>query len=483
VGRSGSLRRSEGGRPHSSRRFGHAALVALIISLITSCAAAEEESGTAGATTVPSTARTTIAPTTPTTETAEPIPYVRWDRLPVQESLQGGFFNAAAVTPDGLIAVGGTSDGYNGRTTPSVWLSADGREWTRISSPAFELEDETPTGAILDVVITPTRIVAVGYEGSEPLEVDAMVWISDDGTEWSRVMEDDFGGPGIQAMKAVAVIDGVLVATGADGALAGAWYSEDGISWNRATGLESSAGTILDLAVLDGQVVGIGYIDPYGDGSLGAGVPTYFGWGLADLDFAIWISSDGRSWRDLVTSGDAVLPIDPEESESALAAVLATPEGFKAIGIVDDSPSIWTSADGYEWDIVPDALPLVLGHAYPVTIHADESGFVATAYTIDSAMQPHYGRAYGWTSRDGERWLDTFDEMVVTRTIMLEAVPLGGIVDIVEFEGALIGVGHVGIYREPGELETSEFCGGGGSEAPSCRTDATVWIGTWTEGN
>ncbi len=98
-------------------------------------------------------------------------------------------------------------------------------------------------------------------------------------------------------------------------------------------------------------------------------------------------------------------------------------------------------------------------------------------------MQPHFGRAYGWTSRDGAAWLDTFDEMVVTRTIMQTAAPLGGIVDIVELDGDLIGVGHLGIYRDPGEIENSEWCGGGGDSAPSCRTDATVWIGTWVEGD
>jgi hypothetical protein len=457
-------------------------LVAIVMATVSACGS----DGTTEPTTSvvpPSTAEpavtTTEAPTT-TVETAETASFVVWDRQPFQETLAGGFMNAVTVTPTGIVAVGGWSAGYLGRSEPAVWTSSNGRDWDRIASPAFALSDDESTGVIFDVIAFDAGIVAVGYEGSELFEVDAAVWTSTDGVEWERVADPALGGPGLQAMKDITVIENLLVATGSDGPMASGWYSSDGVSWSRATGLESSLGVILDVAVDENQVVAVGYHTPSGWGNPGAGVPAFFGPGVTDLDVAIWLSADGRSWRDLQASEDAVLPIDPTMSDGALAAVTTRANGFVAFGIADDLPILWSSPDGFSWEEETNALPRVLGTAIPTVLYMDDAGFLVTAYSIDATIQPHFGRAYAWTSGDGNTWENTFDESIVSRTVMLDAGPSGGIVDVVEFDGTLIGVGHIGVYGDPGEFDTVEFCGGGGSEAPSCRTDATVWTGAWT---
>ena len=67
--------------------------------------------------------------------------------------------------------------------------------------------------------------------------------------------------------------------------------------------------------------------------------------------------------------------------------------------------------------------------------------------------------------------------------LKITAEALGRLQEMRQAEGAFLIAdlaGHCQAMK--GELDTTEFCGGGGSSAPSCRTDATVWVGTWIDG-
>ena len=69
-------------------------------------------------------------------------------------------------------------------------------------------------------------LVAVGRVGTLD-DGDAVVWLSTDGRVWSRVPHDEavLGGPGRQSMLSVAAAGGGLVAVGWHGSDAAVWVS------------------------------------------------------------------------------------------------------------------------------------------------------------------------------------------------------------------------------------------------------------------
>ena len=225
-----------------------------------------------------------------------------WKRVPHDEAVFGGRGDQvmARVVPGGpgFIAVGYAAQRRD--VDAAVWSSADGVEWSRI-------EDNTALwGGPGDQhirSITPIEngnLIAVGYDSSGG-DQDAAVWRFDGIGDWSRVEagEEVFGGEGDQLMTTVTYAEDVrfpIVAVGNDsfgGTNAAVWVSKDGSEWLRPPG---------DDFNLEGaqQMYGVAADDNTlfavgSDNRAGAGA-----------DSVVWTSTDGIDWTQVIPESEQV---------------------------------------------------------------------------------------------------------------------------------------------------------------------------------
>lgn len=225
-------------------------------------------------------------------------------------------------------------------------------EWQRVA-PAESWSG--PGEQRMDAVtVAGDGFVAVGSSTGVAMAdgVDAAVWRSGDGQEWTPAPDDGaLGGPGEQRLLDVASGDAAsgdaasgdagLVAVGTDGESAAAWSSVDGEVWRRAAH---------DEAVFDGS--GEQRMDAVTVRSGGAGwvaVGSSAGGDGADgggdgLDAAVWQSLDGLAWTRVPDDGALGGPGDQR-----LVDVVAGPGGLVAVGSDGESAAAWTSIDATTW--------------------------------------------------------------------------------------------------------------------------------------
>jgi hypothetical protein len=120
-----------------------------------------------------------------------------------------------------VVAVG--RDGERG----AVWLSNDGRSWTRVPDPEDVLagSDSVRLNRVYDAALASrgAALVAGGSAGG-----DAAVWVSNDGREWAREPGRAFGGEGDQTVMSFRKQEGGVIAVGSseseDGLDAAVWF-------------------------------------------------------------------------------------------------------------------------------------------------------------------------------------------------------------------------------------------------------------------
>jgi hypothetical protein len=279
-------------------------------------------------------------------------------------------------------------------------------------------------------------LAASACGGSSLREGDAAVWISPDGTTWSRVESTSLGGPGDQQMTAVTTFGDGLVAVGfqrLDGVADGrVWLSDDGEDWR----------VVDDPALAGDGATFLWKVAETPVGLIAVGVSS----GPADEDAAVWLSDDGVSWTrvtdpDLGGSGD---------------------QGAGSIAVLDDliliggwsqeNTAVWTSWDGVDWS-PPIALPQT---GFPSVINDFE-----TVGGQILAVGSHGTDAGAWVSSDGVTW------------VRIEGPALGGdgsqfVRSITVGPRGLLAVGNEEIYERI-------FFLGRGAES---RVKAAVWSST-----
>jgi hypothetical protein len=263
------------------------------------------------------------------------------------------------------------SAGFRMPTSTTSWTifatSASSRGWRSARRCAPSKSDvavslsETVTGAgsdqfIGDIAGGSLGVVAVGADG-RVLEHDAAIWVSNDGLVWERLPHDAevFGGEGDQFMHSVVQTSGSVIVVGESGGEAAAWVSRDGTQWARADVNDESIRAGAEPSVMnDVAIAGVGLVAV---GSAGV-----------DLGPAVWLSPDGVTWERLVDSmaGEQSGFSTDDSAMSPMTAVAAGERGLVAIGtkLRDASssiyagarwtagPVVWTSDDGYEWQLV-----------------------------------------------------------------------------------------------------------------------------------
>jgi hypothetical protein len=140
---------------------------------------------------------------------------------------------------------------------------------------------------------------------------------------------------------------------------------------------------------------------------VGAGSVGY----IATGDMAVWISSDGASWKSVPLSAAAFKGVTLIENGTAfsggyvLGGATLAPEGGCG-GPPHILPSVWWSADGRTWsrDQVPSIqAPTATGsNAYMTVCRISDKALLATETSYDAKTDKM--AISHWTSTDGRTW-------------------------------------------------------------------------------
>lgn len=150
--------------------------------------------------------------------------------------------------------------------------------------------------------------------------------------------------------------------------------------WQRATVELPESNSSRMLAVARGAQ---GFVAVGGGGS-----PEGLGGALA------WYSTDGVRW-ELTHDRHA------ERSGSGLQDVVATADGFVAVGGDPTGPAVWSSRDGRSWSAVDDAsVPAGPTHDALIGLAAHDGGLLAIGFASEDDAQV----ATAWSSIDGNGW-------------------------------------------------------------------------------
>jgi hypothetical protein len=262
----------------------------------------------------------------------------RWEVVRSPSFTGEGDQHLDSIVEFGDVLVAGGWDGGDA----AVWVSPDqGRTWSRSPSPAFAGHGPQ---RIRDLATFGDDLIAIGSSWGEDL--DAAAWASTDGVRWRRMDVGDSGGPGEQEMRAGIEFGSSLIAVGLtdefDDADAAIWVLEDA-TWSRAGSLaELQDEVMLDVAGgTEGlPLVAVGCVDPVArcDGSL-----------TAEADAAVWTSTDGRLWQRVAPEGGGLAAI----GRQVMRAVAVYQGTFVAVGSVEGTVSrdgaVWVSTDGTSW--------------------------------------------------------------------------------------------------------------------------------------
>jgi hypothetical protein len=246
--------------------------------------------------------------------------------------------------------------------TSLIWRSTDGVTWTLVDSPTWmaawdpavaqsvssypdgwdPAQHDLPLG-VVDVASGPDGLVAIG--NSLPFGADAMVPIilhSTDGETWTS--SELPAGSDSALLNAVAEHDGRYVITGATGvwidpatARPAAWYSDDGITWTRASVGDGGIGQSIGTEFGPLYVGADGLLTCRGNREMTAG-----GWRY----MMEWLSTDGSSWR----------PAPDLDQNPGCTSAAADGTRIVSLGPRAVPPPPWpgttaaaTSADGETW--------------------------------------------------------------------------------------------------------------------------------------
>jgi hypothetical protein len=236
--------------------------------------------------------------------------------------------------------------------------------------------------------------IAGGIDGAGT-EGDAALWALSDGT-WTRVAAepDPLSGPGAQSINGVARLGSTVVAVGANRANA----DEDAAVW------VSSGGAFERVCTFDG-ICGDAFAPGPDRSQKMFGVAAVEGPGLVAVghdaagggfDTAIWRSSDGRTWRRLTLDGSGFAGPGSQE----MRGVTGAGGGFVAVGRDGFDAAVWRTSDGDQWTRVRSG-ELDDGDGEVMNaVAAAGPGLVAVGYeqTPGTARNPAV-----WTF-DGQSW-------------------------------------------------------------------------------
>lgn len=236
--------------------------------------------------------------------------------------------------------------------------------------PAAAIAQEEPTTATdmwLSTVKKDAQAVApyaggfvlVGGAAKKP---NAKIWLSDDGSTWSRVPDEDkFDGV---ALKRVTAFGDGIVALGTQGRKLVSLYSPDGVSWTkRNVGAAAKGMELFPDAVTDGPA-----------GLIAA--TSMIGQDLAGQRF--YASTDGTTWQEIDPPSDT--------AQGIFTSITATDDEYIALARPFFMPAddlYWRSPDGVSWESFEGPAE---GYLHDLAMGAD--GTFAAVGQLDGTFLP-----------------------------------------------------------------------------------------------
>jgi hypothetical protein len=378
--------------------------------------------------------------------------------------LPGDQISDVARTAAGFIAVGANVPGGEAaRSTPLIFLSANGITWERLD--AAQLHLAAGSGRVLDIryvavsgklILIAGDVVTTKVTGTPGRTVTVQVgaaWLSGNGgSTWVPIAGRAAGpalappGPGAQPQVAGVATAGhgfVLLrpATVAKRPAVDAYYSPNGLAWTFTATLSAASGFAADLA------------NGGPDGAAVTGVEG--GAGGAGRTLTAFVSANGRAWQQtrpfgtsasqtvsgvtlapdatVVTTGISAGPdshhpvitlagtnaadqvdiakipgaVDPQLAVNSLAA---QPSMQVAVGSANGFPAAWTSVDGgSSWTRATGATPRVLtrpGSQQLTSVTHGTMGWLAVGGVTASAPEHPIvvvsANGTSWQAADGE---------------------------------------------------------------------------------
>ena len=249
---------------------------------------------------------TTLLPSSTTAPPTTAVPRastIRWEPV-VRAGPRHLYFVHVASDGERVIAVSAESD----TADESLWTSTNGRDWELIEQS--ELLDAYPFDGVL--AAGPDGFIVVGAAGvtpGEPAGYSEVTAAVSDGMRWIAVGRHELDGR--------------------------AWISDDAASWERADDSALAGGTPLDVVAGGPGFVAVGSFHGYGDGG--------------KEHAAVWVSSDGRTWR-LAESKTLA-------AETQLGSVIVSPSDGSLIAF--GKHSVWRSNDAEEWTAIHNRSPSI----------------------------------------------------------------------------------------------------------------------------
>lgn len=384
----------------------------------------------------------------------------------IDQSFSGGHLAAVTATPNGLVVVG--SDEL--LEDAAVWASIDGTAWTRVESDTFggEAGADGLDGEqfMTDVATTPFGIIAVGgFERRADRDLDAAIWWSADGSTWERSADDALVSTGSGHARAVTAWSGKVVVAGESPGPVGSGERRPAI-WISSDGRQWETVEALALR-LDGVIN-----DVVGRGSrlYAVGATGHL------LRPAVWVSDDGIAW-DVIGDGPGgnslIGSIDHGDAEDhqdlAMTSVTVTPDGLLATGTLGE-PSravVWRSVDGLEWtlesSITDYERPTIRATASAVAITDGRLTMVGSGQ-LDTTRFPPLSLAQVWVSDDGgATWAQARRPSTSLATEGPDAPwHVGWMTDVISSADGFVAVGFVPHLPFPGPFYRQ-----------------AVWLGRW----
>lgn len=308
-----------------------------------------------------------------------------------------------AVGDGGIVVAGG--ERAWGDVRPRMWHSSNGEDWQVVDGGDDGPFQESGQESVTDVTAFGEGFVAVGWERIDG-EQNGLAWYSPDGVSWERLDAPELGGDSRQALLSVAAVDGAVVAGGyaADETGQGqpvVWRSDDGQSWSEPSGPlpleESRRSTASDMSVQSLQLAEPGDDAEEGDVTLMAS-------GGTRARPHVWRSIDGgETWVALPSPRTATFP-------DGIDFTVAGRAGDSTIAV--GSEPLVVNLDGEDWrpaagDAFPDGGAKPVGTS--VVLDGDTTligGYELTNW-YDSKPQQHY-EARVWR-REGDGSFDTIE--------------------------------------------------------------------------
>lgn len=276
-----------------------------------------------------------------------------WTPVATQPTLSNGLRRIGAL-PNALVAVGslelpaGCPQGEGAVCTPAasapVWYSTDARHWTEVPPGVFG--QAYPVGLATDA--------RGALLAGETVTGDPVLWFSADGQHWQRVTLSSVFDRAV--IRSVAATSGGFVLAGgvgepdpvSIGGAAGpegvrtpaAWWSSDGLTWQRSTveGVVPAPGG--DFGPVD--VGGAGLFALVSDNP-DPSKPT--------AGALAWASSDGRTWHK---EGAVLAPVPYSTQTASDGHYIVKLGPLTPFGVGNsDTLAAWMSINGVNWNKMP----------------------------------------------------------------------------------------------------------------------------------